>query len=404
MDFSIIIRLINRNDLKDILASVSDEVKDYSMGEYELIVLDLFEEDEDISEAYGEVIILEEEDNDGAVSLKAAIMQDCIQICQKHNTRYFNKSVPFSQLQYDHILFIDSDVQFCTELKINRNTLLGKYAKQYEGLKDDKICGLLGITALVGNCSLKWKALEYSRLYRDYYSQHTYLNYANFSSPNNVSYLKSVIEKAGLADSNLPKTMYDHLDFSYSLNEKGYKIKLVSDIVVNKQREQFNKESRLKNLLKASALSDYNFGKKYPHTLVKPLPSLILLSFFVLITTGVLTGISFISSRGSFFPIILGIAFCIVSLLSAYLIDTKKSKNSNFFYYILGRFIDFRVYRFREKHRRRFKDRTRKKVVVYNAEHAKAKFRLQAKKLKIAVFNLIFLTLIILILLRSIVF
>jgi|GEM_PF-2537527 len=407
MDFSIIIRLINRSDLKGILKNILGELAGYSKGEYELVVLDLFEENENEIGSYGEMAALEEDSKYDAVGNGAVSMQDCIQVCKKYGARYFNKSVSFNILKYEHIVFFDSDTQFCSELKINGNTLIGKYSKQYENLKEDNICGLLGATVLTGKRSLRWRALEYSRLYRDYYTQHTYLAYANFSPPSNVSYLKSAIEKANLLDKNLPKTYYDHMDFSYSLIESGCKIKCVSDIVLYKQREVFNKTNRLNDFLKANAIADYRFGKKHDKTLIKPLPSLILLSFIVLIATGLLTGITLAVASSShhivraFIPIILGVAFCIVSILSAFLIDTKKSRHKNFIFFIFGRFLDFRLYMHRQIYKRKQKDKSHKRVIIYNAAHAKAKFALQAKKLKIAVFNLVILTLIFLILLRT---
>ncbi|MCL2555626.1 MAG: hypothetical protein FWE03_01220 [Firmicutes bacterium] len=415
MDFSIIIRLINRGDLKNILSNVKNELTGYSKGEYELVVLDLFEEEENITEAYGDVVLIHEEDKEKIVMQNSITIQDCLQICQSYGAKYLNKTTIFSDLRYDYVLFIDSDVQFSCEIKLNGKSLFGKHACFYEKLEDDKICGVLGVTNLIENQSTKitksgktkyqrnfksqlnWRILEYSRIYRDCYSQHTYLKYANFSPPNNVSYNKSAIEKAGLLEKNIPKTFHDHLDLSYTLIENGYKIKCVSDIIVTKQKEEFNKANKLKTFLKLCAKSDYDFGKKHSHTLVKSLPSLILLSLIILVVSGVTSAATF-----TFFPIILGVTFCFLSLLSAYIIDTKKSKNKNFFYYILGKFLDLRVYLYKESYRRKNKDKKKEKIIIYNAHHAKAKFMLQAKKLKIAVFNLVFLTIIILILLRTI--
>jgi len=407
MDFSIIIRLINRHDLKAILESVKNELAGYSKGEYELVVLDTFEEEEDILEAYGEVVVLDQEERGSLNGQQGVTMQDCLQACEAAGARYINKTIGFDALKHDYILFIDSDVQFSCEIKLNGKSLIGKYAGMYENLKDEMVCGFFGATKLIENLSLKpykslrsklsWRALEYSRIYRDCYSQHNYLKYANFCPPNNVSYDKRFIKKAGLLNTNLPKTFHEHRDLSYSLIEQGYKIKCVSDIKVSKQKEEFNKQNRLNTFIKSTAKSDYEFGSKHPKTLVKSMPSLLLLSLIILLIGGTLSG----ASR-TFFPIILSVAFCLLSVLIAYFIDTKASKNKNFFYYVFGKFLDLRVYLYKEKFRRKNKDKTKEKVILYCASHAKAKFALQAKKLKAAVFNLVFLTIIVLILLRTI--
>lgn len=311
MNFSIVIPTWNRSDLVDkLLESLYIEKNRYSSGNVEVLVVDssIGEEKERIKSS-----------------------------CEKYDVAYIegddsvrkkrNKGIKLSQ--YDHILFIDSDV-------VVEKGILDEYMEAYKNPYKVNLGGVLGYTEFVGERTFWWKILEKTSLVNSFSFARDY-PFHSWTIGNNVSFKKSVLEEIGMFEENFPfKLGGDDLDMSYRVTKAGYMIGSAPNAVTYHSRKTWNSYKAVHDRAKRWGTMENYIVSRHPELYKRVIPKNYLVELIVLLFMGVLSLIC----RNPL-PFKIAVAWIIFNWILDYIIDVQKNGFCSPLYFYGAQLIQF---------------------------------------------------------------
>lgn len=299
MNFSIVIPTWNRSELVEaLLESLFVERKRYQRGETEVLIVDSSSGSE----------------------------QDTIKnACRKFDAAYIegddsvrkkrNKGIRLSQ--YDHILFIDSDVTV-------KEGLLDEYTEAYKNPYKVRLGGVLGYTEFVGKKTFWWKLLEKTSLVDSFSFAREY-PFHSWTIGNNVSFKKSVLEEIGMFEENFPfKLGGDDLDMTYRVTKAGYMIGSAPNAVTYHSRKTWNNYKAVHDRAKRWGTMENFIVERHPELYKRVIPKNYVIEFIVLLCMIML---SFVSK--SVFPAAICVTWIAANWIIDYVIDIKKTGPSS---------------------------------------------------------------------------
>ena len=304
MNFSIVIPTWNRSELVEaLLESLYRERNRYQKGSTEVLIVDSSKDEEK------KIII-------GA--------------CKKYHAQYIegddsvrkkrNKGIRLAQ--FDHILFIDSDVTV-------EPGILDEYVEAYKNPYNVKLGGILGYTEFVGKKTFWWKLLENTSLVNSFSFARDY-PFHSWTIGNNVSFKKSVLEEIGMFEENFPfKLGGDDLDMTYRVTKAGYMIGSAPNAVTYHSRKTWNNYKAVHDRAKRWGTMENFIAKRHPEVYQRVIPKDYVIESILFFVLGILS-----LSLRSFLPVGIGIGWILTNLIVNYIVHcTQKSLCSPISYY-----------------------------------------------------------------------
>ncbi len=314
INFSIVIPTWNRSSLVGcLLESLYQDRKRYRNGKTEVLVIDNSEGEE-------------------KASIAASCRQYDAQYIESVESVRKKRNLGIDLAQYEHILFIDSDVTV-------KPGLLDSHAAGYRE-QEEKLGGTFGLTEFVGKKSFWWKILELTS-FVDSFGFAKQFPYVSWTIGNNVSFRKNVLLEIGKFEENLPfKLGGDDLDMSYRVTKAGYLIKTVPEAVTYHSRDTWNCWKAVNDRSKRWGSMEYHILKRHPELAHRRLPMTgDIVAFFLL----VFGGASLLTH--SLAPLAFWGIWCLMLYLMAFGHYVGKNGRTNPFYWTIAMFLQGK-YRF----------------------------------------------------------
>lgn len=352
VDFSIVIPTWNRKEyVERLLKSIAEDRESYIGGSTEIIVVDSS---------------MDEERN--------SIMESC----KRYDARYVEgpdsvrkkRNMGIIGSQFDHILFLDSDV-------IVEKGLLEAHARVYEESQSENLGGTFGVTEFYGERTFIWKVVEYTN-YTVAFDQAKKYPYVNWTIGNNVSFVKKCLEDIGMFEENLPfKLGGDDLDLSYRVVASGHPIKCTSEAVTYHSRETWNSIDAINNRTRRWGTMEYYNSKRHWNLMKRTLPGLP--AMFSVSTLSLL--ISFIISGSTAFLWSIP-AMGVLTFTIGFACDAINSRRYNIAYYGLAKLlgVKYSYYKIRECWLNRDFGLIGK-VMIFDKGHAMAEYSARSRKM-----------------------
>lgn len=306
MDFSIVIPAWNREHLLDqLLKSLYDERARYTGGRTEVIVIDS-------SEGYAKESII-----------RSCLAYDAVYLVGDNSVRKKrNKGIRNSQ--YDHILFIDSDVTV-------KPGILDEYVKAYKCNSHVRLGGVLGYTEFVGKKSFWWKILEQTSLINSFSFAKDY-PFHSWTIGNNVSFRKSVLEEIGMFEEDFPfKLGGDDLDMTYRVTKEGYMIGSAPDAVTYHSRETWNSFKAIHDRARRWGTMERFICNRHKELYRKVIPKSYVLILLALILSGILS-----AALSNWLPIMAAVLLAVVTGVASYMIRVARKGFCNPIHYFFA--------------------------------------------------------------------
>lgn len=304
MNFSIVIPTWNRSELVEaLLESLYRERNRYQQGSTEVLIVD---------------------------SSKGEEKKKIVDACEKYRAQYIegddsvrkkrNKGIRLSQ--FDHILFIDSDVT--VEMGI-----LDEYVEAYKNPYKVNLGGVLGYTEFVGKKTFWWKLLENTSLVNSFSFARDY-PFHSWTIGNNVSFKKSVLEEIGMFEENFPfKLGGDDLDMTYRVTKAGYMIGSAPNAVTYHSRKTWNNYKAVHDRAKRWGTMENFIAKRHPEVYQRVIPKDYVIESILFLVLGILS-----LALRSFLPVGIGIGWVLTNLIVNYIVHcTQKGVCSPVSYY-----------------------------------------------------------------------
>ena len=294
MNFSIVTPTWNRSELVDaLLRSLFEERQRYAQGETEVLIVD---------------------------SSTGAERESIISSCEKYDAQYIegddsvrkkrNKGIRLAQ--YDHILFIDSDVTV-------EKGILDEYVEAYKNPYHVKLGGVLGYTEFTGEKTFWWKMLERTSLVNSFSFARNY-PFHSWTIGNNVSFKKSVLEEIGMFEENFPfKLGGDDLDMTYRVTKAGYMISSAPNAVTYHSRKTWNNYKAVHDRAKRWGTMENFIVERHPELYKRVIPKNYLIELIVLLVLSVLS-----VAIQNIVPFCVSASWIVLNWIIDYVIDIKN--------------------------------------------------------------------------------